>query len=139
MSWRRVSETTCACGSATWSCIPSLRGNHHPPTTKAAAIVTEKGSPTRGDPPPAADALGGAATRERAGHVAAASLQQTTHNEQIQAYMAAVHIVLLCSLQLAAGKRAKLTPSADCDITSTWDDGTELKRDCFVLNEGSAE
>jgi hypothetical protein len=50
---------------------------------------------------------------------------------------------LLCALTVlslaAAAKKAKLQPSEDCKVTSTYADGTEVTRDCYVLSEDSAE
>lgn len=54
--------------------------------------------------------------------------------------MGAMRLLALSALVLSAsaGKR-KLQPSEDCLVTSTYPDGTQMTRDCFVLSEGSAE
>ena len=40
---------------------------------------------------------------------------------------------------MAAAKKGKLQPSEDCKVTSSYEDGTEVSRDCYVLSEDSAE
>lgn len=39
----------------------------------------------------------------------------------------------------ASAAKKKMQPSTDCMVTSSYPDGTEIKRDCYVLNEGSPE
>ena len=53
----------------------------------------------------------------------------------------AVQKIVLATLLVAAGaaKKKQIQPSADCAVTSTYPDGTELKRDCYVLDAGSKE
>lgn len=42
---------------------------------------------------------------------------------------------LVTLVALAAARRAKPVPATDCFVTSTAVDGTEEKRDCFILSE----
>lgn len=44
-------------------------------------------------------------------------------------------LAVLVTLALAASKKAKAVPATDCIVTSTMLDGTEEKRDCYLLNE----
>ena len=48
-------------------------------------------------------------------------------------------MMLAATLALVSGAKRKLQPSEDCQVTSTYPDGTEMKRDCYVLSEDSPE
>ena len=56
-----------------------------------------------------------------------------------RAKMALARLLAMTLAVSAGAAKKKMQPSADCMVTSAYPDGTEIKRDCYVLNEDSAE
>ena len=51
----------------------------------------------------------------------------------------AVAKLLLVTLGVAVARKAKLTPSDECTVTSKFTDGTEIIRDCYVLEPNAKD